>query len=140
MTPAPAAVDLGDVWLFSSCSRAERKLIEHVAKEVEFPAGHVILDEGEVGMAFYVIERGRVAVLRKGRKSAELGPGQIFGEIALLDRLPRTAACKALTAVTLLELKQRDFDKVLDKSPNITRKMLTAMATRLREADAKADH
>jgi CRP-like cAMP-binding protein len=140
MTPAPAATDLGNVWLFSGCSRSERKLIEHVAKEVDFPAGHVILDEGEVGLAFYLIVRGKVAVLSKGRKTAELGPGQIFGEIALLDRLPRTAACRALTDVTLLELKQRDFDKVLKKSPNITRKLLTAMATRLREADAKAVH
>jgi CRP-like cAMP-binding protein len=140
MTPAAEAVDLSNVWLFSGCSRPERKLIEHTAREVEFPLGTVILDEGEVGTAFYLIERGKVAVLRKGRKTAELGPGQIFGEIALLDRLPRTAACKALTDVTLLELKQRDFDKMLDKSPSITRKLLTAMATRLRDADARAVH
>ncbi|HEV2362530.1 MAG TPA: cyclic nucleotide-binding domain-containing protein, partial [Acidimicrobiales bacterium] len=84
MTPASAVVDFGNLWLFSGCSRAEHKLLEKSAKEVTFPAGKVIMDEGEVGRAFYVIVRGKVAVVRKGRKAAELGPGQLFGEISLL--------------------------------------------------------
>ena len=137
MSPA-SAVDLSKIWLFEGCSRPERKSIEHKAVELQAPAGKVILDEGAVGQACYVIAEGRIAVIRNGRKIAELGPGEIFGEIALLDRLPRTAACKALTDVTLLELKQKDFESVLKESPTITRKLLTALAARLRDADAKA--
>ncbi len=137
MSPAKA-VDLSKIWLFEGCSRPERKGIEQRASEVRAPAGKVILDEGAAGQACYVVVDGRVAVLRKGRKVAEIGPGEIFGEIALLDRLPRTATCRALTDVTLLEFKQRDFESVLKESPTITRKLLTAMASRLREADARA--
>ena len=60
----------------------------------------------------------------------------MFGEVALLDRLPRTASVKALTDLTVLELGQRDFDAVLKESPGTTRKLLTAVASRLRDADA----
>lgn len=133
-------IDLSTVWLFSGCSKSELRAIERKAQEVKVPAGKVVVDEGSVGTSFYLIEEGRVAVIRKSRRTVELGPGQIFGEIALLDRLPRTASIKALTDVTLFELKQREFDAVLKESPNTTRKLLTAMASRLREADARASY
>jgi CRP/FNR family cyclic AMP-dependent transcriptional regulator len=137
MSPS-SGIDLSDVWLFSSCSRAERKAIEKHATEVDAPAGHVIVDEGSVGTAFYVIVEGKVGVLRKGRKIAELDAGAMFGEIALLDRLPRNASVKALTDTRLACFRQKDFDAVLKESPATTRKLLTAMAVRLREADARA--
>ena len=139
MSPA-SGIDLSNVWLFSSCSKAERKAIEKHAKEVDAPVGHVIVDEGSVGVAFYVIVEGRAAVLRKGRKIAELEAGQQFGEIALLDRLPRNASVKALTDTRLASFSQKDFDAVLKESPATTRKLLTAMAVRLREADARATY
>lgn len=134
----PSRIDLSDMWLFSGCSKAERKAIEKHATEVDAPTGHVIVDEGSVGTAFYVILEGKVGVLRKGRKIAELEAGQIFGEIALLDRLPRNASIKALTDVRLASFAQKDFDAVLKESPATTRKLLTAMAVRLRDADARA--
>lgn len=138
MVAATSPVDLSGVWLFSECSKAERKAIERKAKIVEVTAGKVICDEGEVGQSFYFIVSGKAAVLRNGRKVAELGPGQYFGELALLDRLPRSATVKALTDMTLLEIGQRDFNSILADSPSITRKLLVATASRLRSADAKA--
>jgi CRP/FNR family cyclic AMP-dependent transcriptional regulator len=138
---APSArTDLSDIWLFSGCSKAERKAVENHATEVDAPAGHVIVDEGSVGTAFYVILEGKVAVLRRGRKIAELDAGQIFGEISLLDRLPRNASVKAITDTRLACFSQKDFDSVLKESPATTRKLLTAMAVRLRESDARAQY
>ncbi len=139
MASAPR-IDLSDIWLFSGCSKAERKAIENHATMEEAPAGHVIVDEGSVGTAFYVILDGKVAVLRKGRKIAEIEAGEVFGEISLLDRLPRNASIKALTDTRLACFAQKDFDAVLKDSPSTTRKLLTAMAVRLRESDARAQY
>jgi CRP-like cAMP-binding protein len=77
-------------------------------------------------------------VRRNNRKVATLGPGQYFGEMALLDRRPRSATVTSETDMTLLVLGQRQFNGVLDAVPALARKMLAAMATRLREADEKA--
>jgi CRP-like cAMP-binding protein len=136
MSPAKK-VDLGEVWLFKGCSKAERKAIEEKTVEKQFAKGDLIVDEGTVGQSAYVIVDGSVAVMRRGRKIAQLDQGQMFGEIALLDRLPRTASVKALTDLRALELTQRGFDAVLKESPATTRKLLTAVASRLRDADAK---
>jgi CRP-like cAMP-binding protein len=69
---------------------------------------------------------------------AELGAGGYFGELALLDRLPRSATIKAATDLELLVISQKDFNKLLVASPSLTRKLLVATASRLRNADAKA--
>lgn len=136
MSPAKT-IDLGEVWLFKGCSKAERKAIERKTVERHFSKGDLVVDEGTVGQSAYVIVEGSVAVQRKGRKIAQLDQGEMFGEVALLDRLPRTASVKALTDLTLLEIGQREFDAVLKESPTTTRKLLTAVAGRLRDADAK---
>jgi CRP-like cAMP-binding protein len=131
-------VDLSQIWLLSSLSKTERRSIERHARKIEIPAGTLVLDEGSVGQACYFINSGKVAVVRHNRKIAELGPGEIFGEIALLDRLPRTASIKTVEDSTLYELTKADFDAALDSSPAIARKLLTTLAARLRDADSKA--
>lgn len=131
-------LDLSKVWLFSECSRAELKNIQKKAKPTSVSAGTIVCDEGEVGQSFYFIVSGKAAVVRNGRKAAELGPGQYFGELALLDRLPRSATVKAATDLELLAIEQRDFNAMLKESPSLVRKLLVATASRLRTADAKA--
>jgi CRP-like cAMP-binding protein len=69
----------------------------------------VIVEEGSEGDAFYVIAAGRVEVLRSGETVRELERGETFGEIALLRDTPRTATCRALTDVELLELDRATF-------------------------------
>lgn len=138
MAPASNVVDLGSVWLFSDCSKSERRLIEKVAEPRSVSSGKTIVEEGEVGTIFYFIVSGTAAVVRHGRKVADLGPGQYFGELSLLDRLPRNATVKATSDMTLLAINQRDFNRILTESPSITRKLLVATATRLRSADFKA--
>jgi CRP-like cAMP-binding protein len=135
---AGAKFDFSGVWLFSECSRNELKAIQKRAEPMSVAAGTVVCDEGEVGQAFYFIISGKAAVVRNGRKAAELEAGGYFGELSLLDRLPRSATVKALTDMELLAIDQRDFNKMLKDSPSLVRKLLVATASRLRTADAKA--
>ena len=83
---------------------------------------------------------GTATVSRKGRKVAKLGPGSYFGELALLDRKPRSATVISDTESLLLVLGQRQFNGIIAAVPSLARKLLAAMADRLREADAKAFH
>jgi CRP/FNR family transcriptional regulator, cyclic AMP receptor protein len=130
--------DFGSVWLFSECSRSDLRAIAKAAQPTTVRSGKVICDEGEVGQAFYFIVSGKATVLRNGRKVAELGPGDYFGELALLDRLPRSATVKAQTDMELVAIGQRDFNRLLSRSSGLTKKLLVATASRLRNADAKA--
>jgi CRP-like cAMP-binding protein len=139
MSPS-GPIDLSKVWLFSGCSKGELRAIETKVKEVDLDAGTLVLDEGSVGQACYVIVEGKVEVLQHNQRIAELVQGEIFGEVALIDRLPRTASVKTLTDSVLLELTQSDFEAVLAASPNTTRKLLTTLAGRLRMADARATY
>ncbi|MGO9195499.1 MAG: cyclic nucleotide-binding domain-containing protein [Acidimicrobiales bacterium] len=130
--------DFTNVWLFSECSRGELKEIQKKAEPMSVKAGTVVCDEGEVGQTFYYIVSGKATVSRNGRKAAELEAGGYFGELALLDRLPRSATVRATTDMQLLAIDQKDFNKILRDSPSTARKLLVATASRLRNADAKA--
>jgi CRP-like cAMP-binding protein len=129
---------LGRTWLFSSCNKKELGLIGRASDEVEVDAGRLLCEEGKPGFEFFLILDGRAGVSRSGRKIATLRRGQYFGELSLLDRKPRSATVTSETPMQLLVLDQRQFDGVMDQVPGLAHKLLTAMADRLREADAKA--
>lgn len=133
----PRLDHLSKMWLFSGCTRKELALIARASDEVHVPSGRVLCDEGRVGQQFFLIVDGKAVVKRKGRKVATLGPGQYFGELALLDRMPRSASVASETEMDLLVLGQREFNGVMEEIPSLARKLLTAMSTRLREADTK---
>lgn len=138
MAIATQELDLSRIWLFSTCSARELRTIRKALEEVTVPAGKVLIEEGTIGREFFLIVEGKASVRKGGRKIATLGPGQYFGELALLDRRPRSATVVAETEMLLLVLGQRQFNGILDAVPGIARKLLAAMATRLRESDAKA--
>ena len=102
------------------------------------PAGKVLVEEGRIGQEFFIIVDGTAKVTRNGQKVATLGPGSHFGELALLDRRPRSASVISESDLDVLVMSQRQFNGLLESVPTIARKMLSALATRLREADAKA--
>jgi CRP/FNR family transcriptional regulator, cyclic AMP receptor protein len=129
---------LSRVRLFAACSKKDLALIGRASDEVSVPAGKVLAEEGTPGHEFYFILDGTAAVKRGTRKIATVGPGQYFGELALLDRAPRNATVVSETPMTLLVLGQREFSGILDEVPALTHKLLAAMAARLRESDAKA--
>ncbi len=81
---------------------------------------------------------GEATVRRNGRKVATLGPGSYFGELALLDRGPRSATVVADTDMELAVIGQREFMSVIDQVPTVAEKLLSSMAARLREADTRA--
>jgi CRP-like cAMP-binding protein len=138
MAPGPDATDLKSIWLFSGCSGSELRKIRSSLDAVSVPAGKVLVEEGRIGQEFFIIVDGRAAVTRNGRKVATLEGGSHFGELALLDRRPRSASVVSETDMDVLVMSQRQFNGLLESVPTIARKLLSALATRLREADAKA--
>jgi CRP/FNR family cyclic AMP-dependent transcriptional regulator len=129
---------LAQVPMFSACSKKDLQTIGRASDEVKVAQGKTLVTEGSPGHEFFLILEGSASVTRNGRKIATLGPGQYFGELALLDRGPRSATVTADTDLEVLVLGQREFAGVLDEVPGLARKLLAAMATRLREADTKA--
>jgi CRP/FNR family transcriptional regulator, cyclic AMP receptor protein len=138
MSAKSAPLDLKSIWMFSGCSSSELRKIRGSLDQVAVPAGKVLVEEGRIGTEFFLIVSGTAAVTREGKKVATLGPGSYFGELALLDRKPRSASVVSETDMDLLVLSQRQFNSLLESVPTISRKMLAAMANRLREADARA--
>ncbi|MGP0030993.1 MAG: cyclic nucleotide-binding domain-containing protein [Acidimicrobiales bacterium] len=140
MSPGDHGIDLSKIWLFSTCSSKDLRTIRKSLEEVTVPPGRVLCEQGTIGREFFLIVSGQAAVKINNRKQATLGPGQYFGELALLDRRPRSASVVSETDMDLLILGQRQFNGVLDAVPPLSRKLLAAMATRLRESDARAFH
>ena len=101
-------------------------------------AGKEIVTEGTFGHEFFLIVEGEASVRRNGRRIAALGPGQYFGELAVLSRSVRNASVIAETPMKLVVLGQREFGALLDEVPGLGRKLLEQMAIRLREADERA--
>jgi CRP/FNR family transcriptional regulator, cyclic AMP receptor protein len=115
------------------------KLAE-AATPVDFPAGHVIARQGEIGTGFFVIVSGLVRVVREGAIVARLGPGEFFGELSVLDQMPRNATVSAEQATSCLALASWDFDKILLEEPALTLAILRGVARRLREISESARH
>jgi len=108
------------------------------AKERRVGAGEVVINEGEAGNEFFVIMDGHAQVRRRGKKVATLGPGQFFGDLAVLDKAPRNATVTAETPMALLVLGQREFSALIEEVPGFAHKLLAGLAHRLREAVAKS--
>ena len=134
----PKIEHLANVKMFSSLNKKELRQVARVADVVTVDDGVTIVKEGTSGHEFYLILDGRAAVRRGNRKMAELGPGQYFGELALLDRGPRSATVVANGPVELAVIGQREFFALLDDVPALAHKLMVSMAGRLREADSKA--
>jgi CRP/FNR family transcriptional regulator, cyclic AMP receptor protein len=131
-------VHLARVPMFAACTRKDLTLLARRAEDVKVDTGTTLVSEGSAGHEFFVIVEGSANVTRNGRKIATLGPGDYFGELALLDRAPRNATIVASAPMELVVMAQREFSGLLDEVPGLARKLLTGMARRVREADAKS--
>ncbi len=129
---------LAQVKMFSSLNKKELGLVAKASDVITVPEGTEIVQEGQMGHEFYLILNGTAAVRRNGRKIASLAAGDYFGEMALLDRGPRSATVVADGHCELLVIGQREFMSVLDQVPVVAHKLLVNMATRLRDADTRA--
>jgi voltage-gated potassium channel len=123
--------------LFAACTKADLIEVALSAEEREAAAGDRLTEEGGRGREFFLLVEGRVAVRRGGRKLADLGPGDWFGEIAILTYKPRTATVTATTPVRLLVLGDHAFRRVVEERPRIALSVLRSVAERL-EHDARS--
>ena len=127
---------LGEVSLFRACSKQDLRRIARLADANEVKEGEVLVREGQRGQELFVILSGRATVTRKGRKVATLGPGDYFGELAVLNPAPRTATVKATSPMEVLIVTSNHLSLLLQDVPLVARKLLVGMAGRLQEADS----
>jgi CRP-like cAMP-binding protein len=127
---------LGRIPLFSGCSKNELRAIASLTTEVDFQAGSVLTRQGDPGDECFVIVEGSVEVSIDDRVLAELGAGQVVGEMSLLDQGPRTATVTAKTGVKVLVLNPLEFMSMLDSSPGVAKKLLRSLAQRLRAVES----
>lgn len=124
--------------LFAGLSGRELAFLGRLMDEVDVREGRVLTREGGSGGEFFIVVSGRVRIDRGGRKVNELGAGDFLGEIALIDRGPRTATATATEPCTLLVLSRGGFRSLLDRYPTVQAKIMRALATRLRDAQPRA--
>jgi CRP/FNR family transcriptional regulator, cyclic AMP receptor protein len=131
---------LGACRLFSGLDPAHLAMVADRAIEVDFPAERVIARQGEIGTGFFLVVDGSVRVVRDGEEVALLGPGEFFGELSVLDRMPRNATVAAEGPTSCLALASWDFEKVLLDQPALTLAILRGVASRLREVTDSSRH
>ena len=94
--------------------------------------------QGAVGGLAYLIATGQAEVTRDGKRIAQLGPGDVVGELSLIDGGRRSATVTATTDLEVLELDREDLFALMKKAPPVVRKLLEALAQRVREVDIRS--
>jgi len=126
---------LRNVWLFERCSKKELEAIAKVATPLDLPADKLLTAQGQKGSEFFVLVSGKAKAVREGVEIGTLGPGSFFGEMSLLEDLPRVATVTTTEPTTVLVAHARDFNRVVTAMPSVDRKMLIVLARRLREIE-----
>jgi CRP/FNR family transcriptional regulator, cyclic AMP receptor protein len=117
--------------LFSHCSKKELGLIAQIADEIDLPEGKTLMREGDRGREFFVLVEGTADVHKGKRKLSTLGNGDFFGEIALVSQRPRTATVTTTSPARTLVVTEQSFRSLLDRAPDVQRKVLQALADRV---------
>lgn len=136
---ATAPVDLiKRVPLFADLDERELKAIAGSMKERTFDSGATVTEEGTGGVGFFVIEDGSAKVSVGGREVATLGPGDYFGEVALIGDVDRTATITAESDLRCYGMTSWDFRPLVKGEASIAWKLLQTMARRLSEAERRS--
>jgi len=128
---------LARVPMFSACAKKELEMIGRQAEELDVPAGETLIKQGSAGRDFFVVVDGKAAVTRDGKDVATVGPGDFFGELALLDKSPRNATVTAASDMRVFLLSQPSFHGLLSTIPSLSHKVMVGMARRLQDFDSK---
>jgi CRP-like cAMP-binding protein len=126
---------LAEIPLFASCSKRDLKIVSRHAESVTVGAGTPLVEQGADGDALFMILDGKATVEKDGRAIATVGPGDHFGELALLDPAPRNATVRAETDVTVAVIGKRVLSALLRDVPEMNLKLLGALARIVRESD-----
>jgi CRP/FNR family transcriptional regulator, cyclic AMP receptor protein len=124
---------LADVHLFSSLSKQELEKLTRWTDEVTVPAGTELATEGGIAHEFFVIEDGAAEVRQGDDLIGELGPGDFFGEIGLLETDRRTASVVATRPLTVIVMFQREFRQMEQEMPEVADRIRAAIRARLSE-------
>ncbi|HXN90737.1 MAG TPA: cyclic nucleotide-binding domain-containing protein [Candidatus Sulfotelmatobacter sp.] len=130
-------VELKQAKLFQGLPDSEVRSIEKQMKTVKHPVGHEIVVRGEGGVGFMVILDGTVSVKTVQGVTRKLGPGDSFGEMALLDHEGRSATITADTEVTLATIPEWNFKPFLKEHPEVAYHLLQTLSRRIRQAEAE---
>jgi len=131
---------LRTVPLFTGLGERELERISTLADVVDLPADRILTTQGQLGWEMFILVDGRAGVERDGQRINEVGPGEVIGEIALLDGGPRTATVTLTEPSRLLVLARREFQALMDEFPDIRLRVLEAVAHRLRALDVDHIH
>lgn len=130
-----AAHRLAGVAFFEGFTPEELDRVAALAEEVDAEAGAELMDQGSPGQEAFVIVEGRAGVYIGGVLKAELGDGEIVGEMALIDHRPRIAAVRSLTPMKLLAFDAERFRRLLDEMPKANLRVMEKLVERLRNND-----
>jgi CRP-like cAMP-binding protein len=136
MATAPVEL-IKNVPLFSDLDDRELRQVAQSMKERTFTAGDVVTEEGKGGVGFFVIDDGNAKVSVGGQERGALGPGDYFGEIALIADIDRTATIKADSDLRCYGMTFWDFRPLVENNASIAWKLLQAMAQRLKQAEQR---
>ena len=126
--------------MFATCENRELERIGMLTEEVDLPAGRVLFSQGDSASELFIVVNGQVRVERNGSLLAMRGPGEFFGEIALVSEGTRTATATCETDVRLFVLVHRDFHSLMDEFPNLKMRVLETLAHRVRTLDTVSVH
>ena len=133
----PSVETLQKVPLFYGLEGRDLERIADSFKERKYAAGDTIADEGQGGAGFFIIAEGTAKVAVRDADRGTLGPGDYFGEIALIDEGARTATVTAETDMTCYAMTFWDFRPIVETDARIAWKLVQALAHKLREAEAR---
>ena len=129
-------VEIKEAKLFQGLPESELRSLERQMKIVKHPAGHEIVVKGDNGVGFMIILDGVVTVQTAQGKARKLGPGDSFGEMALLDHEGRSATIKADTEVSLATIPEWNFKPFLKEHPEVAYRLLQLLSRRIRQAES----
>jgi CRP/FNR family transcriptional regulator, cyclic AMP receptor protein len=121
--------------MFATLPKKDLDTLARYTTEVDRPSGTVLITQDQAGQQMMYLEQGTAVVKRNNRKIAELGPGDVIGELSLIDGQPASATVTTTSDVVLLVMSVQDFGHAMNDVANFPRKLLQALAARLRDAD-----
>ncbi len=128
--PPEFADALASVSLFSGLGKRELQVAVKLGHDLSFNAGQTIVKEGELGIGFYVILSGKAEVRRKGKVLSQLGKGEFFGEMAVLDNQPRSADVVAVEPTRCAAYTAWSFEALIHLRPAIPAAIMAELAKR----------
>jgi len=140
MTSEEKASALAQLPLFAGISDESMGRLAAVAGEQQFPAGHFIVLQGQVGSGVYIIVEGSVRVIRGDDELATLGPGEFFGELAVIDQKPRSASVQTTQPTRVVAIASWDLLALLESDSALALNMIKGLVERVRVAGEQHHH